>query len=96
VDELLRYVMISGSGFIPLARITREEVRLGGAVIPAGETELPSFNVANRDPAAFDDPDRLDVGRAPRTHLGFGARRARAAVSVISRDLRSGPALPWQ
>jgi cytochrome P450 len=72
-EELLRYVMISGSGFIPLARVTREEVRLGGCTIPAGETVLPSFNVANRDPAAFRDPDRLDVGRAPKTHLGFGA-----------------------
>jgi cytochrome P450 len=73
VEELLRYVIISGSGFVPLARVTREEVRLGGVTIPAGETVLPSFNVANRDPAAFDDPDRLDVGRAPRVHLGFGA-----------------------
>ena len=73
VEELLRYVIISGSGFIPLARVTREEVCLGGVTIPAGETVLPSFNVANRDPAAFADPDRLDVGRAPRTHLGFGA-----------------------
>jgi cytochrome P450 len=73
VEELLRYVIISGSGFVPLARVTREEVRLGGVAIPAGETILPSFNVANRDPAAFDDPDRLDVGRAPKAHLGFGA-----------------------
>lgn len=73
VEELLRYVIISGSGFIPLARITREEVRLGGVTIPAGETVLPSFNVANRDPAAFDHPDRLDVGRVPKAHLGFGA-----------------------
>lgn len=73
VEELLRYVIISGSGFVPLARITREEVRLGGVTIPAGETVLPSFNFANRDPAAFDDPDRLDVRRAPKAHLGFGA-----------------------
>ena len=73
VEELLRYVIISGSGFVPLARITREEVCLGGVTIPPGETVLPSFNVGNRDPAAFDDPDRLDVGRAPKTHLGFGA-----------------------
>jgi cytochrome P450 len=73
VEELLRYVIISGSGFIPLARITREEVCLGGVTIPAGEAVLPSFNVANRDPAAFGDPDRLDVGRVPKTHLGFGA-----------------------
>jgi cytochrome P450 len=73
VEELLRYVIISGSGFVPLARVTREEVRLGEVTIPAGETVLPTFNVANRDPTAFDDPDRLDVGRAPKIHLAFGA-----------------------
>jgi cytochrome P450 len=73
VEELVRYVIIAGSGFVPLARVTREEVCLGGVTIPAGETVLPAFHVANRDPAAFNDPDRLDVGRAPRTHLGFGA-----------------------
>jgi cytochrome P450 len=73
VEELLRYVTISGSGFVPFARIAREEVCLGGVTIPAGDTVLPSFNVANRDPGAFDAPDRLDVGRAPKTHLAFGA-----------------------
>lgn len=73
VEELVRYVIISGSGFIPLARITREEVCLGGVTIPAGEAVLPAFNVANRDPAVFDDPDQLDVARAPKIHLGFGA-----------------------
>lgn len=73
VEELLRYVIISGSGFVPLARVTREEVCLGGVTIPAGEIILPTFDVANRDSAAFDDPDRLDVGRAPKIHLGFGA-----------------------
>jgi cytochrome P450 len=73
VEELVRYVIISGSGFIPLPRVTREEVCLGRVTIPAGETVLPTFNVANQDPAAFGDPDRLDVGRVPKTHLGFGA-----------------------
>ncbi|MFF5969368.1 cytochrome P450 [Streptomyces collinus] len=73
VEELLRYVIISGSGFIPLPRITREEVYLGGVTIPAGEIVLPTFDAANRDGAAFDDPDRLDVGRAPKIHLSFGA-----------------------
>ena len=73
VEELVRYVVIAGSGFVPLARVTREEVCLGGVTIPAGETVLPAFYAANRDPRVFDDPDRLDVGRAPKTHLGFGA-----------------------
>jgi len=73
VEELLRYVRIAGSGFVPLSRVTREEVCLGGVTIPAGETVLPAFFAANRDPAAFDHPDRLDVGNPPKTHLAFGA-----------------------
>jgi cytochrome P450 len=73
MEELLRFVQLSGSGFIPLARITREEVRLGGVTIPAGETVLPHMNAANRDPAAFAEPDRLDLLRAPKTHVAFGA-----------------------
>jgi cytochrome P450 len=85
VEELVRYVIISGSGFIPMARITREEVCLGGVTIPAGETVLPSFNVANRDPAVFDDPDRLDVGRAPKAHLGFGVGAHHCLGGLLTR-----------
>ncbi|MCL2584119.1 MAG: cytochrome P450 [Streptosporangiales bacterium] len=73
VEELLRYVILSGTGNIGLPRVTREEVSLGGITIPAGEIIIPAFNYANRDPAVFEDPDRLDVTRDPRTHLAFGA-----------------------
>ncbi len=70
VEELLRYVQIGG---VPPARITKEEVRLGGATIPAGEVVLPLLSGANRDPSAFPDPNRLDLARAPRSHVTFGA-----------------------
>ncbi|MCL2585770.1 MAG: cytochrome P450 [Streptosporangiales bacterium] len=73
VEELLRYVVLEESGTDWMSRLTREEVCLGGVTIPAGEAVIPAFNYANRDPAEFEDPDRLDVGREPRTHLAFGA-----------------------
>lgn len=71
VEEMVRYVMLFSGGSV-LARMTREEVCLGGVTIPAGETLIPGVGIANRDPAAFEDPDRLDVARPPAAHLAFG------------------------
>jgi cytochrome P450 len=75
VDELMRYVQVIGAGgAIALARVTTEEVRFGEHVLPAGALVLPALTAANRDPAVFPDPDRLDVTRRPASmHLGFGA-----------------------
>jgi cytochrome P450 len=70
VEELLRYVRIGGS--LPLARVTREEVELGGVLIGEGEAVYPLFATANRDPSVFSDPDRLDISRQLVSHLGFG------------------------
>jgi cytochrome P450 len=69
VEELLRYVRLGG--LVP-ARVTSEDVQIGGVTIPAGETVIPLFGTANRDPSVFTDPDRFDVTRAPANHLGFG------------------------
>jgi cytochrome P450 len=70
VEELVRYVRI---GVLPLARVTTEDVDLGGVTIPAGETVLPIIQAANRDPLTFSEPDRFDVSRPPAGHLGFGS-----------------------
>jgi cytochrome P450 len=70
VEELLRYVRM---GILPSARITREDVELGGVTIAAGEVVLPLSRAADRDPSVFSEPDRFDVERAPASHLGFGA-----------------------
>lgn len=44
----------------------------GGVTVPAGETVLLSLSAANRDPARFPDPDRLDLGRDASGHLALG------------------------
>ena len=70
VEELLRCVRL---GSLPPARVTREDVQIGGVVIPAGEQVIPLFGTANRDPLVFADPDRFDVTRDAASHLSFGA-----------------------
>jgi cytochrome P450 len=69
VEELLRYVRLGG---LAPARVTSEDVQIGDVTIPAGETVIPLFGTANRDPSVFSDPDRFDVTRAPANHLAFG------------------------
>lgn len=69
MDELLRYVSPSAHSTL---RVTREPVDVDGTVIPAGEIVLVSLSSANRDPARYHSPDRLDTGRDASDHLGFG------------------------
>jgi cytochrome P450 len=69
IEELIRF-----SPPVPHAtfRVTTEAVELDGVTIPAQQQVLVCLAGANRDPAVHDDPDVLDLRRAPRQHLGFG------------------------
>jgi cytochrome P450 len=68
-DELLRY---DGSVHLT-ARTAIEDVEVGGRKIAKGEMTIVILGSANRDPAQFSDPDRLDIGRDPNRHLAFSA-----------------------
>jgi cytochrome P450 len=48
------------------------DTRIGDTVMPAGTYVHLCIGAANRDPAQFRDPDRLDIRREPNRHLGFG------------------------
>ena len=68
VDELLRYdspVQLDG-------RVVREDLEMGGKRLRAGQKAIALLGAANRDPAAFDNPDALDIGRREKSHLSFG------------------------
>jgi hypothetical protein len=68
VEELLRY----DSPVQRTARVANVPVEIGGRAIEAGALVVAAIGAANRDPAHFPDPDRLDVGRRENRHLSFG------------------------
>jgi cytochrome P450 len=69
VEELLRYLTITHGG---LLRVAVEDIELAGQTIRAGEGVLVVNETANRDPAVFADPDRLDIQRDARQQVSFG------------------------
>ncbi|MFI6375939.1 cytochrome P450 [Streptomyces sp. NPDC050546] len=69
VEELLRYLTIVHNG---RRRAALEDIEIGGRTIRAGEGMVMPNDLANRDPAAFTDPDRLDLSRDARRHIAFG------------------------
>src|SRR5215213_3997812 len=70
VEETLRYW--GPVDFIG-RRIARENVEVGGTVIPAGEQATVSLASANRDPERFANPDVFDISRADANrHVAFG------------------------
>ncbi|MED5814407.1 cytochrome P450 [Mycolicibacterium sp. 050232] len=68
VDELLRYV----SPVMHMRRTATRDVELGGQRIRAGDKVVVWMNAANRDPAVFDHPHRIDLAREHNPHLVFG------------------------
>lgn len=69
VEELLRY---ESPLMTATERFAREDIAIGGAVIPRGEVVFVVLASANRDPRQFPEADTLDVAREPNRHLAFG------------------------
>jgi cytochrome P450 len=92
VEELARFdgsILLSG-------RSALEDMEIAGHPIAAGDGVLTILGAANRDPARFAEPDRLDVRRQGIEPLSFGsgihfclgASLARGeAVATLSRLL---------
>jgi cytochrome P450 len=88
VEELLRYLTIVQFG---LVRVPTEDVEIGGHRIRAGEPVLVSLAAANRDPAEFTDPERLDVTREYSRHLAFGHGVHQCLGQQLARiEMRAG------
>jgi hypothetical protein len=81
VEEMLRFESSNQLG----NRMTVEPVELGGIALPAGTPVTLCIGAANRDPAQFADPERLDIGRTPNRHLAFGTGAHQCAGMALAR-----------
>jgi cytochrome P450 PksS len=89
VEELLRFV----SPVQLTGRALLDDIELSGTTVPKGHYVLSVIASANRDPAAFDDPEGLDLSRAENRHLGFGFGLHHCLGAPLAR-LETAIALP--
>ncbi len=93
IEELLRM-------WTPVRHVGRKttcDVEIEGTLIPKGSKVALMVSAANRDAAAFDDPDTVDIDRKPNRHiaLGYGIHRcvgaalARAQLRIAVEELLS-------
>lgn len=57
---------------LTITRIATRDTELGGVPIPAGSSVMPMLGAANRQEDRYPDPNRFDIFRAARAHIGFG------------------------
>lgn len=107
IEESLRY-NTSGQRF---RRCIAKEITLHGQTMKVGDFVCMAYGSGNRDERQFPDPDRYDLARKPRGHLGFGggvhaclgSMVARMAVQIIFDEFfnvfpeftRLDAKLPW-
>ncbi|HXC49895.1 MAG TPA: cytochrome P450 [Candidatus Limnocylindrales bacterium] len=80
VDETLRM-------HAPVRAFTRfasEDVAFGDATLAAGQRVLVIFGSANRDERRYADPDRFDITRDAKDHVGFGYGSHRCAGAFLA------------
>jgi cytochrome P450 len=81
VEEMLRFESSNQLG----NRMTVEPVELGGTALPSGTPVTLCIGAANRDPAQFIEPERLDIARTPNRHLAFGTGAHQCAGMALAR-----------
>jgi cytochrome P450 len=80
VEELLR-----AYSPVTMARVVVVDTEFQGCPMHAGDKVLMNFPGANRDPAAFEDADRVVLDRALNRHVAFGSGIHRCAGSNLAR-----------
>lgn len=68
-SEMVRYA----SPVLHMRRTATENTELAGRRIAKGDKVVMWYLSGNRDDTIYDEPDRFDIERAPRNHVGFGS-----------------------
>lgn len=92
------------------SRYVEEDTEVAGVALQAGSRVLMVYGAANRDAARFEDPDRFDITRNTRGHVGFehgvhaclGMHLARLEIAAlfealgdrVTRFALAGPVVP--
>jgi cytochrome P450 len=75
IEELLRFespLQLNNRRLTEPLTLPPETEAGSGVTLPAGCFVTLAIAAANRDPAVFDQPERLDIARKPNNHLAFG------------------------
>lgn len=92
IEEIVRWA----TPVVFMRRTTTTETVVAGTRLPRGARLMLLYDSANRDPEAFVDPDRFDLGRTPNRHVGFGgfgphyclgAHLARRELTLLFREV---------
>ena len=98
ITELERLYSTTAGDDMPRQAL-RDVVLPSGATLRQGEIVIPSHDAANRDAAAFSDPEQMDFSRNPNPHLSFGygthycigahlgGLEVRTAIRLLLREL---------
>ncbi|GAA3446076.1 cytochrome P450 [Planomonospora venezuelensis] len=92
IEEMVRYV----SPIMQFRRTVTQDYDLRGLHLKAGDKVVLFYGSANRDEEVFPDPDRFDITRDAKPHVGFGgpgphfclgANLARQEIRTMFREL---------
>jgi hypothetical protein len=70
---------------VTMARLVVTDIDYAGCPMKAGDKVLMNFPAANRDPAVFEDADKVVLDRAHNRHVAFGSGIHRCAGSNLAR-----------
>jgi cholest-4-en-3-one 26-monooxygenase len=90
-EEFIRFV----TPIHNMCRVATSDTEVSGHPIAKGQQVVMMYSSANRDPAHFVEPERLDVTRNPNRHLSFGfgthfclgAALARMEIRIFFEEL---------